>query len=271
LSRILTQIWIYPIKSLAGIRLPKATVMGKGLRYDRRWMLVDETGRFLTQREHPEMALFTLSMVDDGFLVKNPKNTRSILIPFENSPSATSIKVQIWDDEVHAVEVDTLHSQWFSECLNMNCKLVFFPEFNARPVDGTYARNNDQVSLADAYPFLIIGEATRNDLNEKLEHPVGMNRFRPNFVFTGGDAFEEDAWNNFTIGGVPFYGAKPCARCVLTTIDPETATKGIEPLRTLSLYRKVNSKVLFGQNVLALQAGEVHEGDDIEIIDRKKN
>ena len=153
----------------------------------------------------------------------------------------------------------------------MTCTLVFFPELNARPVDLTYAKNNEQVSLADAYPYLIIGEASRNDLNEKLEHPVGMKRFRPNFVFTGGDAFEEDTWNNFTIGTVSFYGTKPCARCVLTTVDPETATKGVEPLRTLSSYRKVNAKVLFGQNVVACEPGEVNEGDIINIIDRKAN
>lgn len=269
-NRILTQIWIYPIKSLAGIRLHKATVMGKGLRYDRRWMLVDENGRFLTQREHPEMALFKLSIMPDGFLVENPKQNASISIPFGNNSSTLTMNVQIWDDEVQAMEVSTFYSQWFSECLDMNCKLVFFPEANARPVDVRHAKNNDQVSLADAYPYLIVGEATRNDLNEKLEHPVGMNRFRPNFIFAGGYAFEEDTWNNFTIGAVSFYGAKPCARCVLTTVDPETGTKGIEPLRTLSSYRKVNAKVLFGQNVLALEPGEVSEGDVINIIDLKK-
>jgi len=271
-SRILTQIWIYPIKSLAGIRLPKANVMGKGLRYDRRWMLVDEQGRFLTQREHPEMALFSVSMGPDGFLVENPKkNNRSVLIPFEYNSSKATMKVQIWDDEVQAVEANPSFGQWFSECLTMTCKLVFFPEINIRAVDRAYAKNNEQVSLADAYPYLIIGEAALNDVNEKLEHHVGMNRFRPNFVFTGGSAFEEDTWNTFTIGAVSFYVAKSCARCVLTTVDPETGTKGIEPLRTLSTYRKVNAKVLFGQNVVALGQGVVNDGDVIEIIDLKMN
>jgi len=245
--------------------------MEKGLRYDRRWMLVDENGRFLTQREHPAMALFKVSMQHDGFVVENPKkSSHSISVPFENNNSNPTIKVQIWDDEVYATEVNPSHSHWFSECLNIKCQLVFFPESNTRPVDIRYAGNNENVSLADAYPYLIIGEASRFDLNEKLEDKVGMNRFRPNFVFTGGNAFEEDSWNNFTIGDVSFYGAKPCARCVLTTIDPETATKGVEPLKTLSFYRKVNAKVLFGQNVLAREQGIVKEGDVIEIIDLKK-
>jgi uncharacterized protein len=270
--RILTQIWIYPVKSLAGIRLPKANVMPKGLRYDRRWMLVDEKGRFLTQREHPEMTVFVLSMKQDGFLIQHKKSKDSVFLPFEGGTSATSsLQVHIWDDEVTAVEVNPSFSDWFSDCLGMGCKLVFFPEENARPVDARYAKNNDQVSLADAYPYLILGEATLADLNEKLMQPLEINRFRPNFVFAGGRAFEEDRWNTFTVGPVAFYGAKPCARCILTTIDPETGIKGIEPLKTLSSYRKRDAKVLFGQNVIGLGQGEVKEGDVIEIVDFKPN
>jgi uncharacterized protein len=270
--RILTQIWIYPVKSLGGIRLPKADALPKGLRYDRRWMLVDEKGRFLTQREHPEMAFFALSMKQDGFLIQHKKSKDSIFLPFEGSTSATStLPVQIWDDQVTAVEANPLFSNWFAASLGMDCKLVFFPEENARPVDTRYAKNNDQVSLADAYPYLIIGEATLADLNEKLQQPVEINRFRPNFVFTGGRAFEEDNWNTFTVGRVAFYGAKPCARCILTTVDPETGIKGIEPLKTLASYRKADAKVLFGQNVIGLGQGEVQEGDVIEIIDLKPN
>ncbi|HZX73180.1 MAG TPA: MOSC N-terminal beta barrel domain-containing protein, partial [Cyclobacteriaceae bacterium] len=205
-QRVLTEIWIYPIKSLAGIRLPKASVMGKGLRYDRRWMLVDDQGRFLTQREHPEMALFSISMTTDSFhILSHQKSTKgsSILLPFENKKLKTAMKVQIWDDEVNAEEVDPNLSNWFSECLTLPCKLVFFPETNTRHVDINYAKQNDQVSLADAYPYLIIGESSLADLNEKLEDPIHMNRFRPNFVFTGGQAFEEDHWNNFRIGSIP--------------------------------------------------------------------
>ena len=271
-SRILTEIWIYPIKSLAGIRLPKANVMEKGLQYDRRWMLVDEQGRFLTQREHPEMALFTISMMPEGFLITSQKkNTMgsSILLPFESKSKKKTEKVQIWDDEVEAAEVDPIYSRWFSESLGIACKLVFFHELNARAVDRGYAKNNEEVSLADAYPFLIIGESSLKKLNDKLEQPVGMMRFRPNFVFAGGDAFEEDTWNNFSIGSVSFYAAKPCSRCILTTVDPETGIKGIEPLRTLSTFRKINSKILFGQNVLALEHGEVKEGNTINVIDLK--
>jgi len=246
--------------------------MEKGLQYDRRWMLVDEAGRFLTQREHSDMALFTISMMPDGFTVtSHQKKTKgsSILLPYENRSTKTPEKVQIWDDEVEAVEVDKAVSQWFSDSLNISCTLVFFPEINTRTVDVKYAKNNEQVSLADAYPFLIIGESSLNDLNKKLEQPVGINRFRPNFVFKGGDAFEEDTWNNFSIGTTAFHAVKSCARCVLTTVDPKTGIKGVEPLRTLSSYRKVNAKVLFGQNVLALKQGEVNEGDMIDVIDLK--
>jgi uncharacterized protein len=271
-NRILTEIWIYPVKSLPGIRLSKATVMGKGLRYDRRWMLVDENGRFLTQREHPEMALFKISMTPTGFQIESQHNKAkqsAIMLPFENKTSTKPLQVQIWDDEVLAEEVDPTLSSWFSECLTFTCRLVFFPENNTRPVDTTYAKLNEQVSFADAFPYLIIGESSLSDLNGKLEQPIRMNRFRPNFVFTGETAFEEDHWSIIKIGSILFFVAKPCARCVLITVDPETGIKGAEPLKTLSQYRKANAKVLFGQNVISLSQGEIKEGDMIEIIDFK--
>ena len=274
-SRVLTEIWIYPIKSLAGIRLPKASVLGKGLHYDRRWMLVDNQGRFLTQREHPDMALFAVSMNADTFTIKSRhKNSSgsSIEVPFKSKiHSGIWMDVHIWDDVVKAEEVDSKFSNWFSDCLGLSCKLVFFPESNTRPVDTRYAKHDEQVSLADAFPFLIIGESSLDDLNKRLGQSVGMKRFRPNFVFSGGVAFEEDAWNDFRIGAISFHGAKPCARCVLTTIDPETGIKGAEPLKTLASYRRVDAKVMFGQNVLAMEEGTVAEGDPIEIIDLKLN
>ncbi len=273
-KRRITEIWIYPIKSLAGIRLPKATVQYKGLQYDRRWMLVDSEGRFLTQREHPEMALFHTA-IDNGYLTVTKIKPRSTEVPdsiklnLSSDVSGNSATVQIWDDEVMAVEVDAMYSKWFSDHLGFACKLVFFPEGNKRDVDPDYAKMNEQVSLADGYPFLIIGQASLDELNQKLEESISMRRFRPNFVFTGGTAHEEDQWRDFKIGSVNFKGVKPCARCVLTTVDPDTGEKGAEPLKTLSTYRRENGKVYFGENLLPLTTGEVSEGDWIEIITTK--
>ena len=141
--------------------------------------------------------------------------------------------VNIWDDTVSAFDVDGSYSQWFSELLESPCRLVYFPEENSRPVDPRYKVNHEQVSLADAYPFLIIGQSSLDDLNSRLTEPIPMNRFRPNFVFTGGEPFEEDTWRNFSIGSTRFVGVKMCARCQLPTVNQDTAEKGAEPIKTL--------------------------------------
>ncbi len=264
-KRILSEIWIYPIKSLGGIRLQRASVKQKGLTYDRRWMLIDEVGRFLTQREHPEMSQFQLTIDNTQLTVLNRITNQSILLDMEHALQGNSLLVTIWNDEVEAHEVGPAFSTWFSEQLNRSCKLVFFPESSSRPVDPDYAKENEQVSLADGYPFLVIGQSTLDDLNSRLETPVPMNRFRPNFVFTGGQPYEEDEWKNFSVGKNRFVGVKPCGRCTITTVDQHTGEKGKEPLSTLSTYRKKGSKILFGQNVLAVDYNEIYEGDRIEL------
>lgn len=259
----LTQIWIYPVKSLGGIRVDSANVMGKGLQYDRRWMLVDHDGVFMTQRVHTSMALFTMGFTDGEFQVSHKHDVLSI--PFEHEVIPTPLTVKIWDDEVTAFEVDTVFSRWFSDRLGVSCRLVAFPEENPRRVDPDHVASIQHVSLADAYPYLIIGENSLADLNERLGEPVTIERFRPNFVYSGGEAYEEDTWTEFAIGEAHFLGVKPCARCVLTTVNPETGVKGIEPLKTLSTYRKRNNKILFGQNVIALDHKSVHVGDQIKV------
>jgi uncharacterized protein len=263
----LTGIWIYPIKSLGGIQLKTAKVHPKGLQYDRRWMLADENGTFMTQRVNPVMALFKLSMEGDDLCItfQKPGADSSPTIKFNmNTPvSGETISATIWDDQVDAIEVDPELSRWFSQHLNTKCKLLSFPETNPRPVDSQYKVNDEHVSLADAYPFLIIGQSSLDDLNSRMQIPLPMNRFRPNFVFSGGEPFEEDAWKDFQIGKNRFIGVKPCARCVLTTVNQDTAEKGIEPLVTLSTYRKQGNKILFGQNLVAVDHLEVNEGDKI--------
>jgi len=260
---ILSKIWIYPIKSLAGIRLQRAIVKQKGLAYDRRWMLVDEAGRFLTQREHPEMSQFHMAMGSGQLTIQNRVSGQSIILELDGKNSGESMPVIIWDDEVEAIEVRQDYSQWFSDQLKIKCKLVFFPETNNRPVDPDYAIQNEHVSLADGYPFLIIGQASLDDLNKRLQEPIPMNRFRPNFVFTGGKPYEEDSWRKFSVGKNRFVGVKPCGRCVLPNVDQQTGTKGLEPLATLATYRKAGSKIFFGQNLVAIDYDEVQEGDEI--------
>lgn len=238
--------------------------MDKGLQYDRRWMLVDEEGVFLTQRLNPRMALLKISLDETNqqltIAMDQDHHTLSM-----RQPDSPAIRAKVWDDEVNVTEVSKESSQWFSNMLNMNCRLVSFPEQNPRPVNPLFSVNNEHVSLADGYPILIIGEQSLADLNIRLAKPVLMNRFRPNFVFAGGVPYEEDTWKHFRIGENDFFGVKPCSRCVLTTINQETAEQGREPLATLSTYRKQDNKIYFGQNVLAIDHNEVKEGDEITL------
>lgn len=262
----LTDIFIYPIKSLGGIRLDKARVYGKGLQYDRRWMLIDQQGVAMTQRVYPEMALCKVRLAGDNVTVDYKKAGKIIAstgFKIATSENNNSIPARVWGDEVRVSEVDRQLSEWFSYHLKTTCKLVAFPEKNPRPVDPRHNQNNEHVSLADAYPFLIIGQGSLDDLNERLAKPVPMNRFRPNFVFKGGDPFIEDKWRDLSIGSLRFMAVKKCDRCVLTTVDQDTAEKGTEPLRTLTGYRKADNKVYFGQNLIAIDKGEVTVGDPL--------
>lgn len=262
-KRILSEIWIYPIKSLGGIRLKSAKVLEKGLQYDRRWMLTDEQGVFMTQRVNPKMALFKVSLDEIGGQLRVAFNQDQLFIPLSYA-SAITVVAKIWENVVEVVEVSEECSQWFSEHLGLKCRLVSFPEENPRPVDPLFKLDDEQVSLADGYPFLIIGEQSLADLNTRLAQPVPMNRFRPNFVFSGGTPYEEDTWKNFTIGSNRFAGVKQCGRCILTTVNQETAERGSEPLATLSAYRKQDNKVNFGQNLVAIDHNEIVEGDEIK-------
>ncbi len=255
-------IWIYPVKSLGGIALDSADVMYKGLKYDRRWMLIDSNNKFMTQREYPHMALFRMQMEGEGFSVCYKNECRHFGSEFESSP----ISAMIWHDTVEVFEVNRDLSKWFSEMLGSDCRLVGFPEQNERPVDRNYAFDNEQVSLADAYPLLIIGQNSLDDLNERMNMPLPMNRFRPNIAFEGQQPFEEDEWKDFTIGNCQFTAVKPCARCTIPTVDQATAAKGKEPLATLSTYRQRNNKIYFGQNLLVKRTGTIRVGDAIVLM-----
>lgn len=259
----LTGIRYYPIKSLAGITRTRATVLAKGLEYDRRWMLVDENGVFMTQRVHGEMALFGVEESREGFVVTFDGD--AITLPYEQGEANYPFDVQIWDDRVKAFEVNPAFSSWFSEKLGMSCRLVAFPESNPRQIEVPFAAPGENVSLADAFPLLLIGESSLEDLNARLKEPLGMNRFRPNLVFSGGAPYEEDTWRDFSISGKQFRGTKRCARCVLTTINPLTGQKGAEPLKTLATYRRENNKIYFGQNVIARSLDEIKVGDTIQV------
>ena len=269
----LSEINIYPIKSLGGIALKSAVVENRGLQFDRCWMLVDVNNKFLTQREFPKMATVNVEITKSGLGVST--NNKSLEIPFEADSPETKV-VKIWSSRCRAKVYEKPINDWFSDVLQTDCKLVVMPEETTRRVNYFYAvHKEDAVSFADGYPVLLIGEESLNDLNSRLETSVPMNRFRPNLVFTGGDAFAEDGWKQIKIGACVFHVVKPCARCVITTIDQNRGEKqGVEPLKMLASYRipkrSVKRKILFGQNLIAESVGEVlNVGDKIEIVETK--
>jgi uncharacterized protein YcbX len=269
----LSEIWVYPVKSFAGISLQEAQVTDRGLELDRRWLLVDDDGRFLSQREYPGLALFRPEIVDGILRITHKVLLDSIEIPLRPvfTDTASKIEVTVWDDTIQAVEVNQEISEWFTKLAGFSVRLVYMPEESKRKLDPDYAISQDDItSFADAYPFLIIGQSSLDDLNGRLEVKVPMNRFRPNFVFTDGVAFEEDFWREFTIGDLSFVGVKTCDRCVMTTVAQEKGiVSGKEPLKTLAKYRNFGNKVLFGQNVIGLGLGIVSVGDEVKMLSKK--
>src|SRR5690606_22978936 len=243
----LSEIWTYPVKSLGGVSLSSASLLPKGLAYDRRWMLVDEGGTALTQRTYPRMALFKTSLKQDHLEIRFGEDT--LEVPFE-IPGQHERHARIWNDDVLVIPVGAEYDRWFSERLGVSCRLVAFPEDNPRPVEPGHVDDEIHVRLQDAFPFLVIGQSSLDDLNKRLDTPVPMNRFRPNLVFTGGAPYEEDTWKEISIGEHIFTGARPCVRCTLPGVDQDTGIPGKEPLRALATYRKTGNKVLFGMNLI---------------------
>ena len=262
----ITEIFIYPVKSLRGISLKSSFAGIRGLRYDRRWMIVDQNGHFLSQRKFPQMATFDVKLRDQGFEINHSDD--KILVPF-NISTLDRIPVSIWKSNLIVCRADKVINQWFSDHLNFSCCLVYMDDSVNRRVSSKYQVNNENVSFADGFPYLIIGEASLRDLNSRLTTKLPLNRFRPNFVFSGGTAFEEDFFGIFEVGQVKFKAVKPCARCIITTTDQTTGVRGHEPLSTLSEYRKKDNNVLFGQNLICLQEGTVQLGNKIILREEK--
>ncbi|CCH55565.1 MOSC domain containing protein [Fibrisoma limi BUZ 3] len=267
-------LYLYPIKSLGAVSVTEAIVDEKGFRYDRRYMLVDPAGQFITQRSNHHMALIDVTLADDTIRVWHRARPDNVLeLPVTPRQPTGTMLVNIWGSHgVQAVTVSDAADRWFSEALDLPCRLVYMPETTRRAIDTDYAHNGEAVSFADGYPYLFIGQASLNYLNQQLDEPLSMARFRPSIVVAGSTANEEDAWAHIRIGDVDFYGVKPCARCVLTTIDPATGEKGKEPLKTLATYRQWKHKILFGQNVLVRPdtTGVVRVGQSIDVISRRE-
>ena len=288
---ILSQINIYPIKSLKGISLSESTVEQRGLRFDRRWMLTDRDGIFFTQRETPKMATIAVEAEPSGLIV-TADGFPSLRIPAEPD-SGRRQRVVVWQSEMQGEVYLGEISEWFSEVLQRNCQLVRMPETSERHINPRFDTGKDIVSFADGYPLLVIGEASLANLNGRIARranesdeepppPLPMDRFRPNLVVEGSDPFEEDTWSRIRIGDTIFRSTKPCERCVMTTVDQASGSfDGKEPLRTLAAFRMAKdlfpetfesrgvtaNAVLFGQNLVPENPGSsIRIGDRIEAL-----
>ncbi len=250
---------LYPIKSFRAVPLHTALVKRMGFAYDRRWMLVDDRGRFLTQREHPTLATFGVGLGGDELQITAPDGSH-LSIPLE-APRSPTLPVTIWNSHVKALTYAPEVDRFFSDVLATNVRLVRIPEAAVRDVDPRYGKTGDHVSFADGYPVLLTCTASLDDLNARLARPVPMNRFRPNIVVTSSISFEEEDWTAVDAPQARFRVVKPCGRCVITTTDQTTGERHAEPLRTLASYRTQGNSVNFGLNCIPEAEGSLTVGD----------
>ena len=284
----ISEINIYPIKSLKGISLESAIVEERGLQHDRRWMLTTPNGMFFTQREFPQMALIEVGVGDDLYVTAEGFGTLEIpLQPETGNRQQVTIWQNVCDGEIYT----NTTNEWFSDVLGTDCQLVYMPDDSRRDVNEMFNRGGEVVSFADGYPLMVIGESSLDDLNRRIADsradrtsasPLPMNRFRPNIVVSGSSAYAEDRWERIRVGDAIFRGTKPCVRCVITTVDQKRGEfDGKEPLKTLASYRMAKdlipdtydslgispNAILFGQNLIGETPGvAIKVGDEVTVL-----
>jgi uncharacterized protein YcbX len=266
-----SSIHCYPIKSCGGIELQTAVVGAMGIQYDRQWMVVNEHDIFVAQRGDKgigAIGIKTMCLINiaitDKHLVVNAPGMNAILLPL-NGISGEERKVRVWDSFCTGIDQGDEIANWFTRYLSREMagsyRLVRMPDAGDRKTE----IGDSKLAFADGYPFLLTSEASLAQLNTMTDSPIPMNRFRPNIVITGYDAFAEDGLSRFHIGDISFHAAKPCARCPITTIDQATAEQGKFPLNALATFRKTKAGVLFGMNLNHLNAGSISIGDELTI------
>jgi uncharacterized protein YcbX len=258
---LLSEIWCYPVKSCAGIPLERAKVGPRGIHLDRHWMLINQDGRFVSQRQLPRMALIRPRFVEEGLRLEAPGI--SALEIGEDAHCGRTVSVQVWRDRCAAMEVGDAANAWFSSLLGETVRLVFLPAGERRTVDQDCASATDEVGFADGFPFLLIGRASLDDLAGRMGCALDIRRFRPNLVVTGSAPYAEDTWSRVRIGGLSFRVAKPCSRCAVTTVNPDLGERDLDTLGALRTYRQRENRVYFGQNLIHDAAGELVAGDPV--------
>jgi uncharacterized protein YcbX len=257
-------LYVYPVKACRGIRVSRVEVAERGFAGDRRWMIVDAAGQFITQRQETELCLVDTALDADAIRLSAP-GAGSVLLP-RTHDQGEERQVTVWRHTGLAVR-HVEGSAWISQVLGRESSLVYMADRHVRPVNPSHARPGDKVSFADGYPFLVISDASLADLNARLELPIGMERFRPNITVSGVVPYAEDGWARVRLGALDFRAVKGCSRCTVTTIDPLDARKSKEPLRTLARYRRWDDEVWFGMNLIADGTGPLAVGDPLSLLE----
>ncbi|MER7481228.1 MOSC N-terminal beta barrel domain-containing protein [Streptomyces sp. NPDC126510] len=270
----LHSIHVHPVKAVRGLAPRQADVEPWGLAGDRRWVLIDDGGKVVTQRRQPRLALAAAEPLPGGGVRLSAPGMPPLTVPVPRS--SVTVPVEIFRDKVEAVpaEDEAAHA-WFGSHLGIEVRLAHLDEpATRRPLAPEYARPGETVSFADGFPLLLTTTASLDALNSLIaqgdhagEGPLPMNRFRPNVVVTGTPAWAEDDWSLLAIGDVPFRVAKTCGRCVVTTTDQDTGERGHEPLFSLGRHRRLDGKLVFGQNLVPLSRGTIRVGDPLTILE----
>ena len=265
----ISELYIYPIKSTKGINLPHANVGELGLDFDRRFVVSDHSGQFITARTEPSLCLVTTTLTATGIALSAP-NMPTLIFSYQEFSDQYQ-NVNVWDDEIAGQRCSTEINSWFSEYLQRSCQLLYFGEKSSR-IKKENTVDARKIAFADGYPLLLISQASLDDLNQRLsannQKTVSMAHFRPNIVVENCLPFSEDGWQYISIGDVEFKVSKPCERCIFTTVNPEDGiiNSQQQPLSTLKTYRQTsNGEVLFGQNLIPLTSGQIKQGDNITI------
>ncbi len=262
----LVRITVHPVKSLAGRDVSSAQLEPRGLVHDRRWMVVNTAGRFLTQRTIPWMAQVIAEPTASGLRLATPGRPDCRV----DAIQGVSRDVTVWSDTVQAEVPSEAANEWLSEVLGTRCQLVRLPHQTTRPVDPRFGRSGDQTSFADGFPLLMLGTASLADVASQVPGYGDASRFRANLLFDGAPPWAEDHWRRVRIGEVELELVKPCSRCIMVNVHPQSGTldpRG-QPLRALSAWRKNDQgKVVVGQLAVPRRLGTLRVGDPIEVLE----
>lgn len=265
----LSEMYRYPVKSAQAQPLQRSPVDVLGLEGDRRWMVIEEgNGRFLTQRAWPQLSQLTATCHADGQLRLEAPGRLALDVAVPAADESLR-GVMLWRDSMHVPDAGDAAAAWLSEFLGKPVRLVHCPEQCARYLPSGYGENSDRAAFPDGFPLLLIGQASLDELNRRMDRPMEMLRFRPNLVVVGSAPFAEDGWKRIRIGSLAFRVLKPSVRCIFTTLDPQTGQRSHdrEPLTTLKTFREKEGDVLFGQNVAVDGHGELEVGMEVEVLE----